>query len=110
MNGLYGNISDKQLAEYKKKLHSKMFWLLLYKDPKSTEQYSYVDYDQYFNNLMREINGFADIIDQHAGMLELMSLLQAAYNETKNSPFDYHTYRKFILDAHNLLDEIMEVA
>lgn len=107
MQTKYGCFSDTEVAEYRKKLHNKMFWLLLYKDPKTAQQYAYVDFEKYFNTLMKEINGLNSMLScQSFGLIELMSILQAAYNETLLDDFNYHQYRKFILDAHALLDKI----
>lgn len=108
MNTLYGTIKDDTLEKYKDKLHSKIFWLLLYKDPKTKDEFTYVDYDKYFVGLMKELTGFADILQDPSQMVELLSVLQAAYNESKQTPFDYKEYRKFVLDAHAILDR-MEV-
>ena len=36
----------------------------------------------------------------------IMSLLQAALNETRSDDFNYRSYRKLILDAHSLVDKI----
>lgn len=106
MNTLYGKYGECQLSDYREKLHSKMHWLLIYRDPKTIDDYSYVDFDKYFKSLMKEINGLNDILMQPPKLVEMMSLLQAAYNETTFDSFNYKTYRKFILDAHNVLDEI----
>lgn len=106
MNTLYGKYGENQLLNYRDKLHSKIFWLLIYKDPKTIDDYSYVDFDKYFRSLMKEINGLNDILMQPPKLIEMMSLLQAAYNETVAEKFNYRAYRKFILDAHNVLDEI----
>ena len=106
MTTLYGELDAEQLAEYKDKLHKKMFWLLLYKDPDTCAQYEYVNFDKYFKSLMQEINGLNDILMRPAELIETMTLLQAAYNETTNQTFDYGKYRKFVLDAHNTLDTI----
>ena len=56
MDYLYGKFSDKQITEFKNKLHKKLFWLLLYKDPKTAQNYKNVDFAKYFVNLMKEID------------------------------------------------------
>ena len=37
MDTIYGHFDDLQIEEYKEKLHKEMFWLLLYKDPKTKD-------------------------------------------------------------------------
>lgn len=109
MDTLYGTFDANQFGEYKRKLHSKMFWLLLYKDPTTCDKYENVSFDKYFDSLMREINGLNDVLMRPPELIEVMSLLRAAYNESLAEPFNYRTYRKFVLDAHNALDRIAEV-
>lgn len=107
MKTIYGNFKSSSVEEYKKQLHSRMFWLLLYKDPKTAEQYKSVDFDKFFEMLMREITSLeAIMVSKPPKLLELATVLQAAYNETLKDQFDYHTYRKLVLDAHSILDGI----
>lgn len=106
MKTLYGEFGDKQFIEYKSKLHSKMFWLLIYKDPETSPDYADVDFNKYFTCLMKEIDGLNDILKRPPKLIEMMSLLQAAMNEVQSPKYNYRIYRKFILDAHRVLDEI----
>lgn len=102
----YGDFSPEQLAEYKKRLHDKLFWLLLYKDPTTRDEYADVDFDKYFTMLMKELNGLGDLLLHPTGLIEMLSILEAAYAEVKKPKFNYRTYRKFVLDAHTLLDRM----
>lgn len=106
MDGLYGDFTAEQLAEYRDRLHKKLFWLLLYKDPKTCGEFIDVDFEKYFTNLMRELNGLTDLLFRPSGIVEMLTVLQAAYNEAVKPEFDYRTYRKFVLDAHTLLDRM----
>lgn len=107
MQTKYGSFTQAEANSYKEKLHNKIFWLLLYKDPKTSQQYQYVDFDKYFDSLMRQVCGLNSmLVHESAGIIELMSILQAAYNETLSDNFNYHQYRKFVLDAHSMLDKI----
>lgn len=106
MKYLYGNFSDAQVAEFKDKLHKKMFWLLLYKDPQTAEQYQNVDFQKYFIKLMKEIDSLNELLCYPKPIIEICCKLQAAYRETCSECFDYQLYRKFVLDAHNLVDKI----
>ena len=110
METLYGHFDNKQIEEYKVKLHKELFWLLLYKDPKTKEQYTNVNFDKYFTGLMKKIDGLNELLFYPVEIISIMSLLQAAYKESKKFIFDYQIYRKLILDAHTLIDKInMEV-
>jgi hypothetical protein len=110
MEYLYGTFSDSQIADFKEKLHKKLFWLLLYKDPKTADKYTNVDFKKYFVNLMKEIDGLNELLFYPPQIVEITCLLQTAYRETKQNPFNYHNYRKCILDAHSLVDKIQEVS
>lgn len=106
MEHLYGKFSEEQMEKYKTKLHKEMFWLLIYQDPKTKEEYINVDFDKYFDGLMKKINGLNELLFCPVEIVSIMSLLQAALIETKKVDFDYKTYRKLILDAHSYVDKI----
>ena len=108
MNYLYGKFSEEQITDFKDKLHKKLFWLLLYKDPKTAQNYKNVDFKKYFINLMKEIDGLNELLFYPTPIIEICCKLQAAYKESCNEQFDYQAYRKFVLDAHNLVDKIDE--
>ena len=108
MEHLYGKFSCEQIKEYKVKLHKELFWLLLYKDPKTKEDYQNVDFNKYFDGLMRKLNGFNELMNNPVEMVSIMSLLQAALIETRKNEFNWSVYRKLILDAHNLVDKIQD--
>ena len=58
MKTIYGGyFPEEQFEEYKKKMHKEMFWLLIYKDPKTKDDYLYVDFEKYFTGLMKKLNG-----------------------------------------------------
>lgn len=106
MRHLYGTFSNEQINEYKVKLHKECFWLLLYKDPKTKDKYQHVDFEKYFTGIMQRLNGFNELVNYPVEIVSIMSLLQAALQETRKSTFDYQTYRKLLLDAHHLIDTI----
>lgn len=107
MKTKYGSFTDASVDDLKVKLHKKLFWLLLYKDPNISQKYEHVDFEKYFVTLMKELNALEQMVINGSGeLLEVMAMLQVAYHQTESSDFDYHTYRKFILDAHSLLDRV----
>lgn len=109
MDTIYGRFSDQQLKDYKVKLHKEVFWLLLYKDPETKDKYQNVDFEQYFYNLMLEIDGLNTLLFYPYQIVRMMSILQAALKETRRKKFRYWLYRKLILDTHRLIDETWEV-
>lgn len=107
MDTIYGHFDDQQFEDYKVKLHKDLFWLLLYKDPKTKDKFINVDFDKYFINLMLRIDGLNEILSYPVEIITIMSLLQAARDESrKGADFDYQSYRKLILDAHHEVDKI----
>lgn len=102
----YTDITDDQVAKQKKSLHSALFWLLLYKDPETSDKYKYVDVDKYIDSLMRRIGGMNELFGRPSEIVTLLSVLQAIKDENLKSEFDYHMYRKLVLDAHSLVDKI----
>lgn len=106
MNTKYGSFSEEQFAEYKVVLHKKLFWLLLYKDPKTKDNYSHIDFNKYFDSLMYKINGMNSLLQYPECLVEIMGNLEAARIEANKEMFDYSVYRKLVLDAHALIDRI----
>ena len=106
MKKLLYEISKLQLEEYKVQLHKKLFWLIIYKDEATCGDYPNLDFDKYFLGLMKELNGFNKILCYPVEMLEIMNLLQAAYDETLKDEFNYPIYRKLVFDAQALVDKL----
>lgn len=106
MRYLYGEFAPEQIDKFKDKLHKKLFWLLLYKDPDTEKKYSHVDFNAYFVKLMAEIDGLNELLFFPEAIVEMCMKLQAAYHETQKEIFDYGIYRKLVLDAHNLIDQL----
>ena len=106
MDYLYGQFTEEQISSFKKQLHSKVHWLLLYKDPMTKDEYPNVNFNKYFVSLMLEIDGLNALLLYPPEIVEMECVLQSAYIQTKQDNFNYHTYRKLILDAHSLIDKI----
>ncbi len=106
MQNIYGHFDDEQMENYKVKLHKELFWLLIYKYPKTRDEYLGVDFNKYFDGLMRRIDGLNELLFYPTEIIAIMSLLEAALIESKKVDFDYQAYRKLVLDAHSLVDKI----
>lgn len=106
MNNIYGYFDDEQFNAFKSKLHKELFWLLLYKDPKTKDEYKHVNFDKYFDGLMRRINGLNALLSYPPEIVSIMANLEAAHLECSNEDFDFQIYRKLVLDAHALVDKI----
>lgn len=106
MNYLYGEFESYQISNYKKKLHKDLFWLILYKDPKTKDQYQDVDFDKYFSFLMKKIDGLNELLFYPSEIIEMLSYLEAAFIESRKETFNWSIYRKLILDAQSMVDKI----
>ena len=102
IDGLYGKITTAQLDDFKKRLHSKIHWLLIYKESDDFD----VDYDSYYTELMRYIGGAGEVLRQDSVALEILTVLSMAYDETTRDEFDHKRYRRYVLEAHNLVDRL----
>lgn len=105
----YGTFSEEQFDEYKQQLHKKLFWLLIYKDPETKDQFPDVDqsnYEQYFSHVMHEIDGMNSVFQYPVEICTMINILESALHETQKEDFVYRPYRKLILDAHALIDKI----
>lgn len=106
MEHKYGFFDDEQIKKYKVVLHKDLFWLLLYKDPKTRDEYAYVNFHKYFDSLMRKISGLNELLFCPTEIVTMLSLLEAALIESNRENFDYQIYRKLVLDAHAEIDKI----
>jgi hypothetical protein len=103
MKHKYGEFNQNQIANYKKKLHNNVHWLLIYKE----ENYEFLD--EYFNSLMLRINGLNRILFYPIHIIELYNVLESAREILNSENFNFKTYRKLILDAHTFIDKLPEV-
>lgn len=93
----YGILPENQIHTEKEHLKKAIFILLPYKE---TE---YELLDKYFDSLLFRISGLNELFMYQPEIIKLMSLLEAARNETS-----FTKYRKAILDATALVDSIKE--
>lgn len=101
MRTIYGEYSNDQFAGYLKKLHSMVHWLLIYKENGNAIL------SDYFILLQNRINGLSSLLDNPPEIIELSVLIECAKNENnKGEKCNDQTYRRFILDAHSVIDKI----
>lgn len=108
MKNLYGEFTQTQIAQIKKSLRGSIFFLLLCVDPKTSSEYENVDINKCFEGLLLKLGGMNDLLMNQPEIVTTMSLLQAALNEFNKSSFDFHIYRKLILDAGAEIDKLKE--
>lgn len=110
MKYLYGSFSDNQIEINAKLMHNEIHKLLLYKDKKVSEKIfnSEEDFQNYFINLLFRFGGFNELLGEPDYMVSLMSTLQAAYDEVQKDDYNFHTFRRLILDSHGYIKAMFE--
>ena len=108
MNTRYGTYSSDQIHSTKLSIRKSIFFLLLYVDPNESERYKDVDVVSAFNNLQHKLNGLNHILLEPPELVETMSLLESALLEYTSECFDWHLYRKLILDAGAMIMRVKE--
>ena len=98
----YAEFTEKQFAEYKTKLHSKVHWLLVYKE----ENYAEDVLLNYFNSVMSYIGSLNEVFEYNPLVIDLLVTLQVSLDELSKQDFCFKFYRKNILEAHNIIDRL----
>jgi len=102
----YGSFSDDQLSATKQYIRKQIFYLLLYVDPETKEEYSNVNVNKAFQGLQYKLGGLNSILFEPPSLITVMSLLEAALLEYQKSDFNFNAYRKLVLDAGNEVKKI----
>lgn len=95
----YGEFTDNQISQAKNNIRKSIFFLLLCVDPNTCDEYRNVDVNKAFEGLMYKLGGMNHIFVSSSGIVNVMSSLQAAWDEYNSSSFSFKVYRKLILDA-----------
>lgn len=104
----YGNYSSTQIHSVKLSLRKSIFFLLLYVDPKTSQEYSGINVVDAFHSLLYKINGLNSILLEPPELVETMSLLESALQELQSDQFVWNRYRKLILDAGSRIMDVRE--
>lgn len=105
----YGKFTSGQIAQAKQHLRKKIFFLLLCVDPATKDECSDVDVAAAFENVLNEIGGMNELLNNPPELVQIMSYLVAARHEYISDDFDFAKYRKLVLDAGALVLDIKEV-
>lgn len=101
MNYKYGELTNNQVEQTKKKMRNQIFFLLLIVDKKTKDDYENINVEEAFDNILTNFSGINELLLHPQEMVEIMSLLEAALLEYRKEDFSYKRYRKLILDAGN---------
>ncbi len=95
----YGEFQDKQFHDYKQLLHNKVHWLLIY------EETSYPGLTEYIKNLQFYLSGLVELTDSPQ-IVNLVNIIECILLEYMNPKHNHKHYRKLVLDAHSIIDQI----
>lgn len=102
MIGKYCNFKPGQLEDFKKRLHSKIHWLLVYKEADDCDFFF-----DYFQSVLDYVGGLNDLLDNSSCVINLLITLQVALNEAKKKDCNFKLFRKNIFEAHGIVDQII---
>lgn len=109
MRTKYGSYSPNQICMEKTLVRKLIFFLLLYVDPKTKDEYPGIDVENAFLNLQYKLDGLNSILLEPVELVNTMSLLESALLEYKKGEcFNFRKYRKLILDAGSEIMRIKE--
>lgn len=108
MKTKYGQYSSAQVSSIKHSIQKSIFFLLLYVDPETRDNYPNIDVNEAFRSLQLRLNGLNSILLEPPELVRTMSYLESAM-QIYNGDFDFMRYRKLILDAGAEIMKIKEV-
>ena len=104
----YGEFTQSQISYTKSSIRKSIFFLLLCVDPNTRKDYSDIDVNKTFENLLHRIGGLNDVLLYPPEIVMVISLLKEAQKLYNSNIFDFSVYRKLILDAGSEVLKIKE--
>lgn len=105
----YGEFTENQIAETKTWLRKKLFFLLCVVDPEMKDRYEHIEPDAAFENVLRFISGFNEILGYPKEIVLISSMVAAALREYQRPEYDFAVCKKLLLGAGNEVLKIEEV-
>lgn len=91
-------------------LRKKIFFLLLYVDPKTKNQFSNINTDEAITNVIDEVSGLNSTLEfKYPELVTTISLLESAKIKLVKGDCAFSSYRKLILDAGAKVKRLEEV-
>lgn len=105
----YGEFTSSQVSLTKKEIQKQIFFLLLCADPKTKNDCKYVNLNDAFNSLLYKLGGLNSLLGHPRVLVDVISLLEEALIKLNEPIFNFKVYRKLVLDAGALINDIKEV-
>ena len=106
INHKYGSFDISQFNKYKERMRKKIFWLIIYTDSETNEQYKDVDVIAYHKHIMEQISGLSSLLFYSSKVVDILCSLEAALSILEKDEFDFQSYRKLVLDAGAMMDRL----
>lgn len=104
----YGEFKESQVEYYKQKFRKKIFWLILYTDENTNQNYKDVDVKKFHKNLIFEISNCNELLFYPKNFTEIINKLDCALAILEANSFDFNKYKKLVFDAGALIDSLKE--
>lgn len=102
----YGEFKQEQTDYYQNKLRKKIFWLVLYTDKNTKDDFENIDVVKYHENLLFEISNYNALLFYPNDFVEIINTLEQALNILKSDEFDFKKYKKLVFDAGALIQRL----
>ena len=102
----YGEFKQEQTEYYQQKLRKKIFWLVLYTDKNTKDDFENIDVIKYHENLLFEISNYNELLLYPKDFVEIINTLESALTILKSDDFDFVKYKKLIFDAGALMQRL----
>ena len=109
MRHKYGNFTETQMLSTKELIRKQIFFLLLCVDPETKDNYTHVEVGEAFKGLLYKLDGLNSILGEPQELVDTISLLEEALIKYNEPELDFKTYRRLILNAGSLINNIKEV-
>ena len=102
----YGEFKQEQTEYYQNKLRKKIFWLVLYTDKNTKDDFENIDVVKYHENLLSEISSYNELLFYPKDFVEIINTLEQALSILKSDNFDFIRYKKLVFDAGALMQRL----
>lgn len=102
----YGEFKQEQTEYYQNKLRKKIFWLVLYTDKNTKDDFENIDVVKYHENLLFEISNYNALLFYPKDFVEIINTLEQALMILKSDKFDFQRYKKLVFDAGALMQRL----
>lgn len=102
----YGELKFLKLITISRNYEKKIFWLVLYTDKNTKEDFENIDVVKYHKNLLFEISNCNKLLLYPKDFVEIINSLECALSVLQSEEFDFNKYKKLVFDAGALLQRM----